>query len=317
MPSATISELADEMFRLYARGEYEQALALINRDFEQFTDFRGRLFFWRACLNSMLGQQQEALSQLAQALDLGFAYSEDGLRGDSDLHSLQGLPEFEQLVARSQERYAQLAANVVSTSQVILPSLSTPPPYPLLMVLHGNNSSAGWTAGYWQVAAKQGWLVLLPQSSQMGWDNGAFVWNDEEQARRDVQQHYEHVQQEYGIDPERVVIAGFSRGARVALSLALNGVIPASGVIAVAPALRQNPAELFPATDIRSERMPSVYLIIGARDEPFYEPTVALAEYLSASEVDCELSIYPDLGHAYPPGFAETLQVALDSVMQA
>ena len=314
MPFATFAELNDEMFRLYDRGEYEIALALINRDFDHFTDQQGRLYFWRVCLQAMLGQEEEALHQLQQSLDLGFGYSADLLHGDSDLQSLQGKPEFERLVARAQERYAELSSHVVSTRLVIPPPEPAHAPYPLLIALHGNSSNAEWTAGYWQAAAERGWLVLLPQSSQLGWDNTSFSWNDEEKARHDVLQHYEEIQQEYQIDPERVVLGGFSRGARVALSLALTALIPAQGVIAVSPSLRQNPGELFPLAQMRLEHAPSVYVIIGEQDQPFYEPTIAFAEYLSGLDVDCELSIYPDLGHAYPPNFADVLPVALEYV---
>jgi predicted esterase len=315
MPFATFAELSEEMFRLYGRGEYEAALALVNRDFEHFTDYLGRLYFWRVCLHTMLDQQDEALHQLKQALDLGFGYSVDLLHGDRDLQSLQRKPEFEQLVTRSQEQYAELSSHIVST-RLIIPPPEAAAPFPLLIILHGNSSNAEWTAGYWQAAAERGWLVLLPQSSQPGWDNTSFSWDDEEKARRDVLQHYQEIQQKYQIDPERVVIGGFSRGARVALSLALTGSIPARGVIAVAPALRQNSDELFALAQLRLEHAPSVYLIVGEQDQPFYEPTIAFAEYLSGLDVDCELSVYPHIGHAYPSDFADVLPVALDFVMQ-
>jgi predicted esterase len=315
MPFATFAELADEMFRLYRQGEYENALAVINRDFEHFTAQLGRLYFWRVCLHSVLGQQEEALHQLEQALDLGFGYGEEALRNDSDLTSLQGLPEFERLVTRSKEQYAQLAVNVVSTRLVIPPSHSATPPYPLLVALHGNNSSAEWSADYWRSPVERGWLVLLPQSSQPGWDSTTFIWNDEERARRDVQQHYVEVQRDYVVDLDRVIIGGYSKGGQVALLLALNGIIPAPGVIAVAPALRKSPAEQFPLDHINPEQMPHVYLIVGQRDEPFYEPTMALAEYLTTHDIDCELSVYPDLDHAYPPKFGDALNTALDYLM--
>jgi dienelactone hydrolase len=316
MPFAAFSELANEMFRLYKLGEYQRALAVINRDFEHFPDQMGRMYFWRVCLHSVLGQQEEALYQLQQALDLGFGYAEEQLRYDSDLKSLQGVPEFERLVARSKEQYAQLAAHVVSTRLVIPPSHMVSPPYPLLVALHGNNNSAEWSADYWRSPSELGWLVLLPQSSQPGWDSTTFVWNDEERAERDVERHYDEVHQEYAIDPKREVIGGFSMGGRIALSMALRGVIPARGVIAVAAAVRKDPAEQFPLDRINSDAKPRVYLIVGQGDEPFYEPTVALAEHLTAHDIACEVSVYPDLDHAYPLDFSDALNTALDFVMQ-
>jgi dienelactone hydrolase len=313
MPFATFAELADEMFRLYKQGEYRQALAVINQDFDHYTDQLGRLYFWRVCLHSVLGEPQEAINQLERALDLGFGYAEQQLRYDSDLKSLQGLQGFEQLVSRSKEQYMQLAANVTST-RLVIPPKTAAPPYPLLIALHGNNSSAEWTGGCWCAPTEQGWLVLLPQSSQPGWDSTTYVWNDEEKARRDVQHHYGEVCHEYEIDPGRVVIGGFSMGGRIALSMALNGDIAARGVIAVAAAVRKNPSEQFVPDHI--SHLPRVCLIAGERDEPFFEPTLALAEYLTARDIECELSVYPDLDHAYPPNFDGALVNALDFVMR-
>jgi predicted esterase len=131
-------------------------------------------------------------------------------------------------------------------------------------------------------------------------DNSTFVWNEPERGVRDVQQQYDAVQQEYSVDLSRLVIGGFSMGGYAALALALKGIIPARGVIAVAGAFGSDPVSDFPL-DSLPEQPPRVYLIVGERDVRFYEHTLALAEYLTANDIECELSVYPDLAHTYRP----------------
>ena len=91
-------QFRSEFMRLYHLGDYDNAFAWLRLGGGQYPDRAALLFFWRACILSLLSQPQEAIQTLQDGIDLGYWWSENLLRSDTDLISLQGRSEFEALV---------------------------------------------------------------------------------------------------------------------------------------------------------------------------------------------------------------------------
>jgi len=309
----TLHDLFEAILQLHSRKEYAAALALVEREAPNFPDSVAQTTFWRMCFTSLLGRTDEAIALLRGALDAGHWYAEAQLRGDRDLASLQGHPEFEALVKINAARVAEAQAKVKPHIVVIEPG--TPPPHPLLVALHGNNSNADLTSAYYQAVAAAGWLVALPQSTQVGGQD-RYVWNDRAWAAREVTEHVAALGGQYPLDESRAVISGFSMGGQVACWLALTGALPVQGMIGVAtylPALE----ELRPHIEASAERGLRACLIIGDADSTCYEGTLALHALLQAWGVPSMLKVYPGLAHLYPPDFDRVLVEALGFVAGA
>lgn len=103
------------------------------------------------------------------------------MRGDPDLKVLQGDPQFEALVSVCRQRHAQ--AETSARRELLRLRPGTDPPWPLLMALHGAGGDAEEFSPHWQRATAEGWLVGIPQSSQMI-APGRFGWRTEVAPRK-------------------------------------------------------------------------------------------------------------------------------------
>ena len=122
---------------------------------------------------------------------------------------------------------------------------------PLLIALHGNLSTAEAELVHWRPTVSAGRMLAMPQSTRVD-EDGKYIWNPpgiNEWPIEEIQAHYNGLLKEYSIDPENVIIAGFSMGAALAAWMALHGFIKARGFILVSPYL---PYEYVEAPDRKS-----------------------------------------------------------------
>ena len=304
-----LEEIEQQYDHLVQAGAYAEALELINREGHLFPDYSQKVICsWRIEMASRLGNAELTLQLLQEAVQAGHWYG--GLRGDPDLALLRGRPEFERLVDLCEQRRiaAIAAAQPVLTT---IPPEKGPAPFPLLIALHGANATA--EGGHWSPAAAHGWFVAIPQSSQV-YAPGTYTWNDRQWAIQEVRAHYDRLRAEFPIDPERVVLAGFSQGGGLATSLALSETIPARGLILVGPFLPDVNA-VVPLLEEHDMRGLRAYLVAGLRDRYCYGIARQLAEILPRYGVVCQLEVCADLEHMFPDDFDQRLPAALDFVL--
>ena len=321
MNDLTFSDLERQSYQLYQKGEYAQALDLATREASRFPTEAWLVTYWRICLASLLGEMALALQLLEEALAAGLWYAETQLREDSDLQPLQGLPEFEQLVEVCRKRQAEAQAQAAPALITLQPEdqcQASLQPCPLLLALHGNYRTAEDSVGFWRSAVSNGWLLALPQSCQVGGSDG-YIWNDQDWAVREIQEHVATLCEQYAVDPDRVVVAGFSRGGGLAIWLALSGTIEARGFMAVGPGgpYMREPDKWVPLIEVSQGRGLRGYMVVGEQDIFCYESTQALAAMLRSRDIPCELEVHPNLGHDFPPEFQQSLTRALEFILQA
>ena len=321
MSNLTFSDLETQLYQLYQSGEYAQALDLATREASRFPTEAWRVTYWRICMASLMNETALALQLLEEALGSGIWYAEAQLREDPDLQPLQGLPQFEQLVEVCRKRQAEVQAQAAPALITLQPEGQCQAglqPCPLLLALHGNTKTAENSLGFWRSAVSKEWLLALPQSSQVRGSDG-YVWNDRDWAAREIQEHYAILCEQYAVDPDRVVVAGFSLGGELAIWLAMSGTIEARGFIAVGPAgpYMREPDNWVPLIEASQARGLRGYLVVGEQDVFCYEGTQALAAMLRSRNIPCELEVHPNLGHDFPPEFQQSLIRALEFVLQA
>src|SRR5262245_8073770 len=126
------SPVRNQLTYLYSKKDYAQAFDLLQREAENFPQ-QGMMYHWKMCLTARLNEPAQAIQAFADALERGYAYSSELLREDEDLQTLQGIDEYEQLVARSEKRFAEMEASSKSELLVIQPEHKGVEPLPLLI----------------------------------------------------------------------------------------------------------------------------------------------------------------------------------------
>jgi predicted esterase len=308
MSQLSFDDFTTHVFQLYEANDYSAAFDYVTREAGHFPEQAHRTTFWRACLANCLGQTAAALQILQDWSAAGYWVAEKRMRDEPDLQSLNGLPEYEAIVAISRERHKAAEAEETPKLVVFLPEQQAES-YPLLIALHGNGDNAKDTVPHWHAAVAQGWILAVPQSSQIYTPDG-YVWSDRERATHEIQEHYAALTQEYPINADKVIIGGFSMGAGYSIRLPMSGAIPASGFIAVGPYI-PDVDTLMPFVESSKARGLRGVIIIGEQDKVCYETSLKVAEMLNAHDIPCKLEVYPNLGHEFPPDFEQKLAEAI------
>lgn len=308
----TYTQLLNRALTLLDEQGPEAAYQLMKQEgFQAEYANQAQIYNFAYCFAALSGRIDEALGLMKEALyQKGFWYDYDYLMEDEDLEELRRDPSFETMakLCRERQQAAQAAAKPVLVSD------GTAAGKPSLLILHGDQQNAQMTAPYWQSAKDLGYYGLaFAQSSQIQVSDG-YLWDDEEQAVREIQQHWAALAQQ-GVEMEGSILCGFSSGGRAAFYAAVTGAVQPKGLILVAPWL----PELEEWTEDLSKLKAAgtrVYICCGDLDEDCFEGSEALFEILDDNGIEVEFKLCPELEHDYPEHFDILLQEAISFVEQ-
>lgn len=313
MRERTFGDVQRAFTHFYSKKAYAQALEVSQQAVSLFPD-DWRVYNWRMCMEARVNDMAGALQTLRDSLDRGLWCDPAVLRNDEDLQALQGLPEYEQLLVRCQQMFAQAQTDIKPELIVLSPQEKSAHPSPLLIALHGNAGNAQRFVDHWRPLTEQGWVVAVPQSSQII-APGAAIWDDFTKGTQQIQQHYASLTQEYAIDPERIIVAGFSMGGGLVIHLAVSGAIKARGFLGVGPFLPDIDA-LTPFAQIARDNGVHGYIVLGLQEPPeSLERMRKTATFLNSHGIPCEIEEHAELGHAFPADFEQSRQRALAFLM--
>lgn len=309
MSFATFAELAQKMADLFRNKQYSEALKLILAEGDNFPNDRMDADYWKMVAAARVENKQLLFDVAHKSLADGLWYGEFLWRQSPSYAPLQGDPEFEQIVAKSlkaQERDMPSEPVVLTKLPAHHSDMS-----PLLIALHGNQSSAAKTSPFWEPALLDGWAVVIPQSNQ-AMQKDALGWDGLETSYAYVKERFNAL--DLGYDAKRVVIAGHSMGGFVAIRMALEGMLPVCGVIVNGPAVPYLDEEetLKKILPLARERGLRAYFILGERDEAiFAEKVIDFADKLKAAGIPCEVELIPDATHDHNPAYDPALRRGL------
>lgn len=268
-----------------------------------------------ACAYAMNGDTIESLAWLEKAIDRGF--SEAGhLMRDPDLESVRTHPLFAPVLEKARRReHVALAGARASVPEIWLPPDYDPEkPAPVIVALHGYGATTTNIIEAWkEAAASVGAILAAPRAVRATGPEGAgFAWGTLDETDLLVGRTLDLVGSKHKIDPEKIVLTGFSQGGFMALNVGMLrretfcGVIPvASGYLKYYLVLPDAPGAL----------TPRYYFMVGEQDRS-WEATRLAATALRSAEVDVHVEVYPGLGHAFPPERTRELREALDHVLR-
>ncbi len=321
MSEMTIETVGLEIQAHFTNKTYAEGLALASQRLKDFPDDFPLLTYWRICFAAKMNALPQANQILEALLSSGIWYSEALLRDSPSLAVLQKDPEFERLADISlkmqiNDPLEKLPLLVVRPENSCGPEEK--PGCPNLVFLHGNSDTAQANLSYWHPLSKKGWLVALPQSSQVYWSEN-YSWTEHKYAEDEVLEKYAGLGKRYSLDIQNTILAGFSMGAEIALALALNVKLNSRGFILLGPGgpYMNNLSNWDELIDIAKDTGLRGVVIMGLEDKTISQEAVhGLVDKLNQNGIPTDLQTFPGLGHHYPDNFELVLDQALSFILK-
>ncbi|GCE16215.1 hypothetical protein [Dictyobacter kobayashii] len=315
MSEVDFRRFQQQILDLYQANAYTQALMLLEQNYQNHPDYARTIAYWRIGAYALVGKQTEALQIFQDVLDQGEWFPPAWLDHDEDLVSLRPLPAFQIMVETCRQRLNDLQNTIQPEVLIAQPELSANA-FPLLLAMHGNGSNGHDTLKQWKGLTTQGWLVAIPQSTQIVGPD-AYVWDDRDKGINEVREHLTRLKEDCSIVSETIVLGGFSAGGAQAIWMALHQSVPTCGFVVLGPYLRDTEIEALSSflehqkpTQIRG------YILVGEKDAGGLQASRVIAELMHTHHLPCELALLPDLAHAYPADFVHAVVRGLTFVTQ-
>jgi predicted esterase len=281
----------------------------------------GAIAFNIACCHAKLGDTKASARWLLACANAGWA----GLRSfetDSDLDAVRAEPVYAQaleIVKQARQRAFvafQDKARAAEVLTLLPPNHDASKATPLIIALHGSGGTGADMADQWKsIAARNGAILVCPDALRPLGQGYQWMFRDESDWL--VMDVIQRAKAKHNIDPDRVILTGFSQGANTALELATRHPEAFAGVVIIAGHYEPdiNPFPKGPGGAGGADaKLPPFALLIGANDEAAQSNRAAEAE-LKALGIPVMLRIYPGHGHAFPPQTQTELSEALRFVM--
>jgi len=309
MKPTSFNELNTEMQRLRDAGHESDALDLLTRSEPLFPGQAALTRMLRVELLARMNRASEAVDLLRDGLDRGYRYRGRWLRHER-IALLTSQPDFSALVERSEAQYERAQADARPDLSIFMPQHGAGVELPMLLALHGNNRTMQDTAPSWQSVVRDGWVLAVPQSSEIATTPGFFVWNDRDRAARDLETHLATLRARLSLDATRSVLGGFSMGARLAVELGLRGHFLTKRILAVGTWLPDFEM-LRVGLDRSNVQMSRVYVVVGRHDASGYEGSMRLVDHVRMLGGSADIEIH-DGGHEEPGDMSAALRRALE-----
>ncbi len=302
-------EMEKRLFALYTQKNFTGAYEVAEKMLKDYPSRAGVVYNYAYTMKNLMGDSLGAVQLMEEAAEKGYWADPHQLERDPDFSNLLDDPRFKAVL----RKYSNLAEKSRKTQKPILVTLEPEKgtfdnsrKMPIVIALHGNTETVDDSMDKWKFMAEKGWIVALPQSSQISMPN-AYVWNDFTVAKEEIKSHYKTLKGKYPIDEDKVLIAGFSKGGALAATLCFEQVIPCRRFVLMGPYL-QNPSELEEKIVRFSSGEGKGYLIVGENDVDCINGTRDLFNLLKRNNIQCRIDIVPNLAHEYPSDFQEMFE---------
>lgn len=309
MSKKSYEVVSQEVNDLYAKGEFSQAIELINASMEEYPEHYNDMNLDLAVLNLSLGSVEKTLSILNAQLDRGvwypYVYFEEYWNKD----------EFKAFVSRWQKAWEQAQGEAKKKLLVFTPQgYVEGNKYPLFIALHGWGEDVEMFKAFWDSKKLDSeYIVVLLQSSQMVGSSN-YCWNDVELGHKEIEDTYKEMISKFNIDKENIMIGGFSQGATMALDAALNkNYMPSKGFISLNP---DKPEEFDKLTIMEANKRGLKGVILTGDQDGSYKAQLEMINTFKEVGFKCNLVVKENFGHWFPEDLGERIDSALDFILE-
>jgi len=300
-------ELQNQLFELFSLEKLDEVHSLIEKAEKDYPDRLDKTLFWKACVFSLQGKEEQAILALDEGLQRGIWWNPTKLTVDEDLKRLQSREDFKGIVNRCKE----ILENQQQKSSPELFIFGNERSETGIFSLHWRGSNVKDFAPYWfDESLLNQFLLVFPQSSQIFGYN-AYCWDDQQIAVKDVSDLFGAFKKKYRTKQD--IIAGASQGGKLAIELCLKEeLLETKGFIAVIPAIHDVSGF---ENLLKGNGKPKKGCIITGNQDPFYKKTVELVKMFEAQQFPCKLIVKEGLGHFFPDDFPKLLKDAITFVL--
>ncbi len=294
--------------RLYNERRYREALDVAVEAASKFPLYDAKTSFWIACLQSRLGEQDEAVRTLQNAVARKIWWPVEVFQ-DPDLDTVRERPEFRRVLEECERlKHDEQSKNYAPELLVRDPAAGLERSgWPALIAFHQRYGEHPELSSVpWESVLSRGMLLAAPWSSQLHAADGR-CWDNVQLAEKDVKWAFSQLRAKYRIKLNKIVLGGFSQGGALSIYAALKKLVPCQGFVAVAPSDwiaperravdRTGPSKAFRSfletVDCRGFRG---VIIIGEKD-PFLPKIESLYRAMAERGLEGKLLIEPGIGH--------------------
>jgi len=304
-------ELRNKMYRLYLEGRYSEALQVAEEANARFKDEVSETSYWLACLNSVLHKEDKAIEILKGSLNADTWWSPKQLEKEKDLDPIRNHKEFKEILEKCYQMIEEKQKESKPERLVFYPDkFDEKKKYPLFVALHWAGGNAEEFSEYWKHVLKRGYILLVPQSSQL-FGQKRYCWEDWEKAKNEITDHILEIEK-HNLIEDGIIIAGASQGAnREIINFAFEDTpLNIKKFIAVIPPIR-DVSFYIPLLKNGVRKGVRIYIIAGEKDI-FAEKTKELYSEMEKAGLQCKLTVIPGIGHEFPSNFDDYIDEALD-----
>lgn len=303
-------KIRSEVRSLWFEGKYDQAIDLIENNREYFSDGFSEFtaHFYLGLLHVDKGDYKKGFEALHAGMDKGYFYS----FFPNTVQKIEQYPESAALLERNHRMREKSLDTTNVRFEVKLPEeYDTYRKYPLIIFLHGNNSSLNYAQEEWEGVNLETPAIIVFMQSSSPVSSYAYNWPDSKRSREDIRQTFLQVKEQYSIDESEIVIVGFSAGGRMSVDTILRRTIPAKGFIAICP---PKPQQFDNSGILTAVNRGAKGAIIGGENDYLLTGQLEMAAQFKQQQFLLRVVIESDLGHEYPKDFGYQLNRSLEFI---
>lgn len=285
-------------------------------EFEKFNDLDTRhLVFWELSFHYADFEEYEKCFEVlkkGQSEGMFFAFSKD-LSWPSYLKELKTFDEYQSFVEQNETLKKETESTVNTEFMIQLPeSYDENKNYPLLLIMHGGSGSIpDMQYSYRSQKLKTDFIVAYFQGSTV---NGSYIrsfsrtgWENQ------IISGYKKIISKYSVDTSKVILAGQSAGAYIAIYLGLENKISAKGFLLNFPVIPRNISNQ-KYLDFK-ERDLKVVQLCGENDWSIQRQK-EFAYWLDRYMIKNRFVVFPEKGHGYPANFQHHLETSIEFLLK-
>ncbi len=295
MISKTYNEIEKDVFDLYQQQEYEIAIDILKQSIVSFPKNKEETILSLSYCYKALDDYQACTDLFIEALDDGFYFQVN----DDFWQELTETKNYKFLLDKTMKMKEEHQRKSVMMYEVFTPNkyVSTKE-YPLLFILHGNDENLkiakeGWA---YKTALERDFIVVYVQSSQVRTSN-SFVWtNSFATTREDLLACFNKIKLEYSIDEDKVIIAGFSAGAKAAMSIAMNNTFKIKGFISLCGLMFDDLTD----ENLQDAKKKGLKAVLADGEKSSYKDFPKILTIFKKNDFPFKSISYKEMGHWYP-----------------
>jgi predicted esterase len=309
---ATYREMRAYLGELFNQKKYAEAAALLESVLDRFPDNVMTNVYNLATMRLLQGDVDKAMAALEEGHRRGVFFGLWDFNADM-WEPLRKHERFAAFLKENEGRVEEASRKAVLLVDVVTPEGYDPAKkYPLFIALHGGGESLVEFKPNW-VSARLGkeFLVAYVQSTQVANMRG-FHWQNEDTTRRDIAEAYRRILARYSVDPDRILIGGFSSGGFASLIVAFSDLLPVRGFVVLCP---EPPQTIEDAAVVEAAGRGLRGTLLTTEWDQRLDRQKEFVARLARLGLDCEISVTPNIGHWYPENFAALLDGAIGRIL--